>query len=120
MTIAVSVDLIYQVCGHCGVTYGIPKSMDDEKNRSGGNWFCPNGHSRVYRQTREQKLQEELATEMRQRAEAEQKQRDAEARLLKVEKRISKGVCPCCKRTFVNVQRHMHTKHPEMGTVVGK
>jgi hypothetical protein len=28
-------------------------------------------------------------------------------------KRVHRGVCPCCKRTFQNIQRHMETKHPE-------
>lgn len=33
-------------------------------------------------------------------------------RLRKVKDRVKNGVCPCCNRTFVNLQRHMHTKHP--------
>ena len=28
-------------------------------------------------------------------------------------KRIHKGVCPCCNRSFTNLKRHMETKHPE-------
>lgn len=27
--------------------------------------------------------------------------------------RIAKGVCPCCSRTFLDLQRHMQTKHPD-------
>jgi hypothetical protein len=26
--------------------------------------------------------------------------------------RIKHGVCPCCNRTFLNLQRHMTTQHP--------
>ena len=34
--------------------------------------------------------------------------------ITKLNKRIGNGVCPCCNRTFVNVQRHMASKHPEL------
>src|SRR5262245_22389812 len=27
-------------------------------------------------------------------------------------KRVAAGVCPCCNRSFVQLQRHMKTKHP--------
>lgn len=27
--------------------------------------------------------------------------------------RSKNGCCPCCKRNFQNLQRHMRTKHPE-------
>lgn len=30
-------------------------------------------------------------------------------------KRLEKGVCPCCARSFVNLQRHMKTKHADYG-----
>jgi hypothetical protein len=32
--------------------------------------------------------------------------------LTKVKRRVGKGTCPCCKRHFVNVERHMKVKHP--------
>lgn len=31
----------------------------------------------------------------------------------KLRKRAKAGVCPCCNRTFVGLQRHMAQKHPE-------
>lgn len=27
--------------------------------------------------------------------------------------RIANGVCPCCDRSFTNLQRHMASKHPD-------
>lgn len=27
--------------------------------------------------------------------------------------RVQRGVCPCCKRSFSNLARHMEKKHPE-------
>ena len=29
-------------------------------------------------------------------------------------KRVHNGVCPCCNRSFQNLQKHMKTKHPEI------
>jgi hypothetical protein len=49
----------------------------------------------------------ERVNEARVRAE---KAEEAKARL---EKRVRSGLCPCCKRSFVNLKRHMATKHPE-------
>lgn len=31
--------------------------------------------------------------------------------------RVGKGVCPCCKRSFTNLRRHMTTKHPDVAKV---
>jgi hypothetical protein len=30
----------------------------------------------------------------------------------RLKNRAAKGVCPCCNRSFENLRRHMHTKHP--------
>lgn len=37
----------------------------------------------------------------------------------KTSRRLSRGVCPCCNRTFNQMARHMRTKHPEFiaGTI---
>lgn len=37
----------------------------------------------------------------------------AKGQMTKLRNRVSNGVCPCCNRTFQNLMRHMHTKHPE-------
>lgn len=29
----------------------------------------------------------------------------------RLKNRVANGVCPCCNRTFANLQRHMSTKH---------
>lgn len=43
----------------------------------------------------------------------ENKRKESDRKL----KRIHNGVCPCCNRSFVNLQRHMKTKHPEVVSV---
>lgn len=116
-------------CYLCKVAFG----LNDEfyrvaKERADDlSWFCPNGHSQVFRRgpTESELLRKERDTLKQQlaykddRIRAEQTQREYaqnQARAYKgvatrVKNRVSNGVCPCCNRTFANLQRHMATKH---------
>lgn len=112
-------------CGTCAVWHTIPEIVYESYRAEGGFWHCPNGHSRGFRKgtdeiEREKVRQErdrlkqdaarmasEIAAE-RQRAEA------AEKKLLQTKRRANAGVCQCCNRTFLNVQRHMKSKHPNV------
>ena len=44
----------------------------------------------------------------------------ARGKLRAQSERIKNGVCPCCKRHFTNLERHMHTKHPEFAATEPK
>lgn len=111
-------------CYKCGIQFGMTRQHNRECLDHPGekSFFCPNGHSQVYTgKSEEQKLREELEREKRmsRRAECE---RDSMKFSLRAEKaaktrlrnRIAKGICPCCGRTFKNVQRHIESKHPEI------
>lgn len=121
-------------CPACYINYAIPKAMHEkafrEKDRQ--SVYCPNGHGwhftgerevdieRRKRQLLEQQnaqLAEEardalrvknIATEMLKRSQRELKQHKT---------RAAAGLCPCCNRSFVNMQRHMKTKHPDFNVV---
>ena len=94
------------------------------------NWYCPRGHPIHFTKTDVDKLNDRLEQEKRRRqnaeASAERERNNAEyerncARAQKAAKtrlknRISKGVCPCCNRTFQNLMAHMNHKHPEFGS----
>ncbi len=98
-------------------------------------FYCPNGHGQVFkageseedilrreRDRLRQKLSEkddeirerrEEAERQRLRAEAgERRVSAARGQITKLKRRASNGVCPCCNRTFSDLQRHMHSKHP--------
>jgi DNA repair exonuclease SbcCD ATPase subunit len=115
--------LTAMVCGNCGVAFAVPEKMRAEKESDGGYWYCPNGHSRIYKKTTAQELEEEKARRKRAelRAQANRELLEAEERshastrghLTRVKKRTAHGVCPCCNRTFQNVARHMESKHPD-------
>lgn len=116
--------LVQIECGTCGVVHAIPEAMYDAKHKEGGFWQCPNGHSRGFSRGSLQKENERLkqdaarleqiaAEQRRLREKAEKQLKKTAKKLMNVEKRAHAGVCPCCNRTFSNVQRHMETKHPE-------
>ena len=54
-----------------------------------------------------------LASEKAQRKFAEHRVRAEKGAKTKLKNRIANGVCPCCTRSFQNLQRHIETKHPE-------
>lgn len=112
-------------CGTCGVWHTVPEIVYERQCAEGGYHCCPNGHSRGWRTGTEQaerdrirlerdrlkqdaaRLEEEI-TAQRRRAE------EAEKKILQAKRRANAGVCQCCNRTFLNVQRHMKSKHPNV------
>lgn len=115
------VKLVELVCGTCGVPHAIPEALYEECKREGGFWTCPNGHSRGYGEGT-------TAAELK-RAKQALAQKDDEIRATKdaldyakseierQKRRTAAGVCPCCNRTFVQLARHMKTKHPSYNVV---
>lgn len=125
----------YHTCAHdgCGITYGITEAFGNRRRKDGNPFYCPNGHSQSYGKSeadrlRAEKLQLESQLEYErkctqrayERVEREKKntatQKGRATRFKndrdRVLDRIANGVCPCCNRHFVNVERHMTTQHP--------
>lgn len=118
--IAHSLTLITEECCNCGIVFAMPDYLRSRLLTQGGTFYCPNGHGQHYTNPEVNVLREKLEKANRQNTSlAEQKYKaEAEARkanqeLKRIQKRIHAGVCPCCKRTFQNLSRHMKTKHPE-------
>ena len=110
-------------CSKCGIYFGLPENYQDSLRNSHDGFYCPNGHSQYYpSKSREEKLRYELKEEKRKHSQtqfelmAEQQVRmEVQNKLTKTRKRIKNGACPCCKRQFVNLHRHMQGQHPEYG-----
>lgn len=107
-------------CGNCGVDFAIPSRMLEELRATGKDFWCPNGHNRVFRETTEQRLRKQLdSANARARHEADQRQASERSnRALRgvntrMRNRAAAGVCQCCKRTFQNVAQHMASQHPD-------
>jgi hypothetical protein len=101
----------------CGIACAIPENLNREaRNRKGYGIYCPLGHTFVYTDTFEERLEQE---QRRHRATkdllvAEERSHVAtRGHLTRARTRAAAGVCPCCKRSFANVARHVQTKHPE-------
>lgn len=115
-------------CYKCAVAFAIPNDLDDQLRRSHEAFYCPHGHSQSYLHKSDvEKAREaqQAAEEAQRRAErdaasaredaeiAEALRQKAEKAAKRLKHRVSAGSCPCCKRSFVALARHMATKHPE-------
>jgi hypothetical protein len=104
----------------CGMAFAIPDALYHQAQKSSRvSVFCPKGHSFHYTETLEVKLQRERDRSARLAAERDQiqasltAQKGVATKLRKKVERAEHGVCPHCNRSFVNLQRHVKTKHPE-------
>lgn len=119
-------------CGHpdcAGQYFGMAEEFYEQKRRDHTGWYCPRGHSRVYSGKSDE---EQLKQEIQQKQESINYLREANGKLhtkitnlnysvraqkaakTKIMNRIKNGVCPCCNRTFQDLQNHFKTKHPEL------
>lgn len=114
-------------CPSCGIPFAVPLNWQQEKRRDHSSLYCPNGHKFYYPgKSREEQLNDELAVaRVRLTDEQARRQREVEARqhaersasayrgkVTLIKNRVGNGVCPCCRRTFQNLMKHMHTQHP--------
>lgn len=117
-----TITFVMEECCNCGIPFMMPSYHQKRLINSQEQFYCPNGHPQHYcGKTDAQKIQEKLDEEKRNRAAEKERlekqwleQYNAKTKLEKQLKRIHKGVCPCCNRSFQNLKRHMETKHPEI------
>jgi hypothetical protein len=115
-SITETITLATEQCYKCGITFAMPEQFQKNCQRDGETFYCPNGHGQVYGDTTRKQLEDakkrlsqkefELMTERNLHLATQKK-------LNNLKKRVSKGVCPCCHRQFVNMTRHMENQHPE-------
>ena len=114
-------------CGKCGIRFAAPSQWWDQKRETGEGWYCPNGHSRVFAEPESVKMRrerdrlaqrvaerdDEIKRQRELREAAERREAAQKANVTKLKKRAGAGVCPCCNRTFLALQKHMQQKHPK-------
>lgn len=121
-------------CYRCKVVFGLNDEFYRVAKQAGErmSWHCPNGHSQVFKEgpTEAELLRKErdtlkqqmaykddrLRAEVAQREAAQNSARAYKGVATRVKNRVGKGVCPCCNRTFANLQRHMAGQHPTFAT----
>ncbi len=117
-------------CGICGGTYALSKRYVGIKREQGGSWTCPYCKTGWgYSESEIDKLKEQLdaqknATknqrlrkeELFNECEKLKRSRNGMKGVLRREQnrlaRVKNGTCPCCKRHFKNLERHMKGQHP--------
>lgn len=113
-----SVSYVTLRCCSCGVSFALESTFQQERRNNGGNFYCPNGHTQVYRESTVKELERKLEDRERELRAAKCetlaekfKREHAENQKTRLEKRIQRGVCPKCNRSFTNLRRHMDSKH---------
>lgn len=119
--------LVVISCGECGTTFGVTEAFYKDRRQNATTFYCPNGHPRVYRETEEQRLRQQLANEranrelyeksaQEQRELKEKAERRASAQkgvVTRLKNRTARGLCPICDQHFPSLKAHMHHEHPE-------
>lgn len=124
-TLAYTDTLVIESCPTCGVVHGVPDALiqraKERRGPGGRQIYCPNGHTWHYtgetdaeRERRLRKYAEDSAASARARADqAEASLRTTKGHVTRLRKRVAAGVCPFgCRRHFVDVERHVATRHP--------
>lgn len=126
-TITESLLLKTETCACCGVVFAMPAILMEKLRESGARFYCPSGHYLTYGPSEADKLRAELEAKKREltasrcetiaandrRAAAERMRDTALKDLTRHKRRTKAGVCPCCKRSFQALARHIAAKHPE-------
>ncbi len=114
-------DLVVTSCW-CGIALAIPDSLYKEAQRNHKlDVYCPLGHTFVYSGDTEadrlrkenQRLRDRITAEQARAEGAEASLRTTKGVVTKLRKRVTTGACPFgCRRHFVNLERHVASKHP--------
>ena len=121
------VDLTETDCW-CGLPFAIPTRLFNQCKNNGTTFHCPLGHAIVFSETEADKLRRERdrlkqreaqkndqINDLHERIDTEERRTAAyKGQVTKMKKRAKAGVCSCCNRHFVNLERHMASKHPNM------
>lgn len=108
-------------CPSCGVTFAMPRAMEQARRSDHKEFYCPSGHKLWFAGKSEaEKLKGELDYVQQSRDKwaryYETERRTSAAyrgQITKMKKRMKAGVCPCCQRTFKQLAAHMKTQHPD-------
>ena len=107
--LATTIELAQITCGLCGGTYAIAERFRQECENQARWWHCPYcdktwGYSG---KTAEQKEHERHMQTLARLNQANVEREDLKRKL----RRVQRGVCPHCNRSFQNLARHMACKH---------
>jgi len=132
-TITVGATFITVDCPACAFVFAVPKTFRSRCEREGKSMHCPACAGGMnWGESEADKLRKQLEAAQRrlsgaqgtithlsdQRDAAERSARAQRAANTRLRKRVSNGVCPCCRRTFADLARHMEGQHPDYAATV--
>ena len=106
----------------CGHRVYLADSFIERRERDHKTFYCSVcGARRHWAQKSDMELlrsrlvrtQDMLDTARADRDLKEHQRRGEKAAKTRIKNRIANGVCPCCRRSFQNLHRHMLNKHPD-------
>lgn len=100
-------------CCNCGIVYAMPEQMIARLKREGGSFYCPNGHGQHFTEPETDRLRRLLDEANRSKTQLAGDYATLQREHMRLQRRITAGVCPCCNRTFQNLARHMAAKHSQ-------
>lgn len=110
-------------CCECGADIVMYDTLMDWFRADARRWFyCPHGHRQHFSSSKndidKMRLERDRLKQRQAMLEDEKlaAQRSAAAQkgqVTRLKNRLQAGVCPCCNRTFQNLQSHMKSKHPK-------
>jgi hypothetical protein len=112
-----------ETCPICGIVFAVPAYFRATRQQDKKHFYCPNGHSQSYTESEADRLRQQLEQQRKstewQKSRAQSLERSLVAQkgqVTKLKNRIARGVCPCCKRSFSDLHRHMTSKHPDFAS----
>ena len=112
MSVIIGVSFTQETCCTCGIIYALEDCYRNRllEKRERGETYCPNGHKWWFRGQSVESTITQLKLQVQEKDNALSEERQKRQRL---EKRVQKGICLYCKRTFGNLAKHMQCKHPK-------
>jgi hypothetical protein len=126
MSMTLGIPFEVETCFACNVQFAMTSAMMAALRRSHATFYCPMGHAQHYTAKSDAEAERDRTNAAQARANeyqhalavAQRKLEEEKAERARMERRIHRGVCPCCSRTFSNLAAHMKTKHPKQ--IAGK
>ena len=121
MTVPTPTDLQDVECSECGMCFWMRTRYVNSRREDHGTFYCPNGHNQYFpAKTEAEQLKAQLEAARRATADAREqlaRERSSHAstkgKLTKTLNRVHQGVCPHCNRTFMDLQKHMVSRHAD-------
>jgi hypothetical protein len=124
--VIVTTELAHTKCW-CGTPFMVPTDLLKAAHNGGHEIYCPHGHKMQWKETETDRMRrdrdrlaqrlaerdDEIARQRRLREETERRLAATKGVVTRIRNRVGHGVCPCCTRSFGNLQRHMKTQHPD-------